>query len=462
MRWRWWTALLVPLLIFAWMAPDAEAKKSTIKKPKKPSRTFESALIDARRSDGTLPKKAALAAFETAIGPLPGVKAKPLPRRGLVDGTGGIRAILSEFADELTPAQRRAVQKLLTKPIRESRVVPEGGGPVGGRARPTGMSKTEIQRRLAEFRSEIAEHLGRELGLEMRYSVGALPESAPAGASGFTYPINSASENIFLDPSQPPTGCMIALSLDTPGRDEDSVNSILAHEVFHCFQYSYSGRTWGAIHDWIGEGQAAWVGETLASGSSYSQNWWNGWLSSTLYSLFYRAYSAIGFYADLDANGIDPWSVFDAMLGAGADDLAAYNAAVGVDGAAFLDVIAKALVRRTALGTAWESTGPGITDHSGWIEFRVTPESTETGGLTRDEGACGPGCAGRPTIEHHLDLDAYSTQPYQIDLDGDVAQFVTSAARGVMGFEDGTELSLAPGRVKAPPWAGCWRFIVRI
>src|SRR5207253_10856492 len=116
-----------------------------------------------------------------ALGRFPAVKPKPLARQGLAGGTGAVTTILSDFAEELTPAQPRPVQKLLTKPIRESRVVPEGGGPVGGRARPTGMSKTEIQRRLAEFRSEIAEHLGRELGLEMRYSVGALPESAPAG-----------------------------------------------------------------------------------------------------------------------------------------------------------------------------------------------------------------------------------------------------------------------------------------
>jgi len=158
-------------------------------------------------------------------------------------------------------------------------------------------------------------------------------------------------------------------------------------------------------------------------------------------SLFVREYSAIGFYADLAANGIDPWSIFDAQLRT-ASDLDAYAAARA--DTAFLTTIAKALVRERPLGDDWEQTGPGVTGHRGAVRITVTPRTTAAAG-TRERGACGLGCAGRPAIEQSFQLEPFSTQPIELTLSGAVVQLVTTAPQAVLGFADGREQPLAAG-----------------
>ena len=445
-------ALLVPAVLCATATP-AVAGKGAIDSPPKPKQTFDSVLNARRRADGSLPKKAVLAAFETAIAPLPGVKVKALPRRGLFSGTEAVEGITLEVWNELTPAQQRAVDKLLRAQIADAREAAPATGPAGGSAARRGISEVEIGRRIDEYRGEIASRLGRDLPYAPRFTIGELPEEAPDTVLAMSYSLDPDDSPRYEDePDGPPAGCMIAVRGDVAGSAGDAeLTTILAHEVFHCFQRTYGGLPLSASvarGAWINEGQAAWVGETIAGGSSESREWWQAWLSDTLTGLFFRSYDAIGFYADLEANGIDPWSVFDPMLAVTGGGREAFNVAVGGRGPDFLDVIAKALVRQRPLGAAWESEGPGITDHSGTVDIEVTPESTDRFGDTRTDGACGPGCAGRPTIEHHVQLDAYGTQPYLMHLDGDLAQVVTSASRGVMGFESGTQITLEPGRVE--------------
>jgi hypothetical protein len=415
--------------------------------------------MDARtRPDGTLPKKVALAAFETAIGPIPGVDVKPLPVKGLVEGTRALNAVLFDVWDQLTLVQQRAVQELLAGS--DARVVPESGaagssGPVGGTSRRAGLSDAEVSAGLNDARIDIEAHLGRPLGVPLQFSIvdfGTTARERQALAQTLT---NKADGTPVVagDPSASEVNCEVQIRPSTLEESVEDLKGLFAHEVFHCFQFLYGGGLSGdAIRDmpdWVFEGQPSWVGESIGDGTSLSEQWWQKWLSVTLDGLFTRSYDAIGFYSDLDANGIDPWSIFDAQLAAGSDDLAAYNAAVGVDGTDFLEVVAKALVRHRRLGDSWESTGPGITDHSGFTIMDVNPESTDSADDTRTEGACGGGCAGRATIEQDVTLDPFSTAPYQLNIAGDVLQLVTTAGHATVGFEGGDEMDLQEGRIES-------------
>jgi hypothetical protein len=137
---------------------------------------------------------------------------------------------------------------------------------------------------------------------------------------------------------------------------------VMAHEVFHCFQFDIDS----SESKWIIEGQAEWVGQVVAGPApAMIAPYWNKYLEHPEIPLFKRQYAAIGFYAHLDESCISPWKIFDAMLRASkAGDRSAYDAATShcVSGSAepFLDSWASGLFRDASHGHEWDTTGPGI------------------------------------------------------------------------------------------------------
>jgi hypothetical protein len=83
-------------------------------------------------------------------------------------------------------------------------------------------------------------------------------------------------------------------------------------------------------------------------------------LASPERPLWRRTYDAQGFYQHLAEEGIDPWSVFDAMLETDSDQ-AAYLAANGSNDQ-FLNTWASGFVRNQSLPQAWDAQGPWFTN----------------------------------------------------------------------------------------------------
>ena len=141
--------------------------------------------------------------------------------------------------------------------------------------------------------------------------------------------------------------------------------NVLAHETFHCFQAmmmplaAFSGNT--KDDKWLIEGQAEWVAAQpdIAGPHSDEHMWWRDYLTRPELPLFSHTYDAIGFYAHLVESGVDPWTVFAAMLQA-PNNVAAYHAAADGGGDHFLDTWASGYFRDPGRGAAWDTHGPGI------------------------------------------------------------------------------------------------------
>ena len=135
----------------------------------------------------------------------------------------------------------------------------------------------------------------------------------------------------------------------------------IAHEVFHCFQFGgySSDAKWAGAPKWVTEGGAEWVAATITLPDSTTGGRWDKYLGNPTKPLQNKDYDGIGFWAHLAESGVDPWTVFRPVW-ATAGTAAAF-AAAGANSDAFLDTWGSGYVRNTALGAAWDTTGPGIT-----------------------------------------------------------------------------------------------------
>ena len=108
--------------------------------------------------------------------------------------------------------------------------------------------------------------------------------------------------------------------------------------------------------DWLIEGSAEWVGQTLAPSPSTSDGWWRRYLLDIGKSLLTRTYDAIGFFAHMEETGIDPWHSFDLMFKAPTSAMAY---AIATD-RQFKLTWASSLLRDPDFGAGWDTTGPNI------------------------------------------------------------------------------------------------------
>src|SRR6266498_3975980 len=119
---------------------------------------------------------------------------------------------------------------------------------------------------------------------------------------------------------------------------------------------------------WVIEGQAEWVGDSLAGSDEGTPYHWTEYLSNPGpgKSLFGRSYDALGFYSHLDNSGGNPWKVIDPMLkavaGGGGNEGAFAAALGGGDSKIVLDSWPSGYARGRRPGAAWNTTGPGITN----------------------------------------------------------------------------------------------------
>jgi hypothetical protein len=214
---------------------------------------------------------------------------------------------------------------------------------------------------LNHLSGEIAGDIGHPLSLTISVVVNSTQHE---GATTEAY---ADAQSTSGNPDALATKCVMSINpLLYHSQEIALTNFVLAHELFHCFEaMDYpTVAAFGHAPNWLVEGEAEWVGDTIAP---REDTWWDSYLKNPTTPLFSRSYNAVGFYALMSASGDDTWHLLDPMLKA-SGNAAAYAVASNPT----LDLYwASSLTRQPGFGDGWDATGPGITDAT------YTPSTTD-------------------------------------------------------------------------------------
>ena len=287
---------------------------------------------------------AALRLFTMVFGPVPGAPEPPEDSGASGDVTIAVRAVRGVW-DQLSAAQQAAVDKALHPQNAVIHVVGEGFRT----APPDAALVAAINEDAKNMRAAIAAKIGNFTG---KLTVVVATKDNAKHDYGMADPTVRADGTFTGD-------CTITVFPQARASAEELINTV-AHEVFHCFQFSGYGSNagWARGTKWVTEGGAEWAAATISTPDASTANRWTRYLSSPTKPLQNKDYDAIGFWAHLAESGVDPWSVFRSVWAA-AGTPAAFDAA-GANTDAFLDSWGSGYVRNAALGAAWDTTGPGI------------------------------------------------------------------------------------------------------
>ena len=270
---------------------------------------------------------------------------------------------------------------------------------------------------IASARQQIAAKVGRTSALPVVVVINATQQQGAAQA--YTdYPDATGQR------SGKPVKCVIHINPSGQAAPAQEQLEIAGHEAFHCFQLDdfSTGTAYNSAPKWLLEGQAEWVGATLAGTNISGAGYWADYFLDPGKSLFDRGPDALGFYAEMQYVGINPWPRFDEMLKKG-DNAAAYALATGLSDdfeIRWASSYARSRVRDPSLDPAsWDSDGPGITKTIAELKLY-----TVNNGISK-----GPFAAAK-----------YSNDIFLVDLAADIVQIVTASIHGHVSFADRAEV----------------------
>jgi hypothetical protein len=315
------------------------------------------------RSDGSFSRATALQLFALAYAPLPGTRA-PAGRRGRIED-GGIAAdaILSIWSS-LTPAQRRAAGKALgvtgVRAGRHTRRVQaraELGDPAFER-------DPVLQLGADRWVPVYAAKLHRQLTLQIVAGRTETPHPTSDTALADALPVDVGG--VWSDQAR---YCRIRLLPAGLGLAPDRLRLVLAHEVFHCFQFSIMTPTRAArTPSWLIEGSADWAAQVVTHAPwSIAGGWLERYVETPDTPLFERTYDATGFFGHSEETLGDLFSRIIPILLAG-DNYTRFLDAGG-NGSQFLDSWAVSTFNFPQLGPDFVFHDPNTPPD--W--FRVKP-----------------------------------------------------------------------------------------
>jgi len=215
---------------------------------------------------------------------------------------------------------------------------------------------------------EIAAHIGHGPHLPIKVLVNPKQENGPVPAYTLVYDSSGGATG-------PPAVCKTYVNPSFSAEDAEYQTLALIHEVFHCYEAADfpTVDAFQSAPAWLIEGEAEWVGATLAPTELPA---WDAYLTGLSTSLFARSYDAIGFYSHMTESGDDTWHLLDKMLKAGGS-AAAYTVAANKQ----LRLTWASSLARQSFGKGWKTTGPGITGatyHPGIHQIALGSNVNET------------------------------------------------------------------------------------
>lgn len=393
--------------------PDSAESRS-------PEVTSGPRLGERLNEDGTIPLDLALDLFAAGFGPIDGGEpdAVEVP---VLSGTMAIRGLLGRW-EELTAEQQSTVDAVLAP---DDDAAGDAAADLGSHATLTLKSEATEEIRgitalVAELQAEFEGLLGRRLGVPIETRATSEtddPETAAVtwGSIGGRVVASGRMDTCQID-VLPPGWDVI----DTP-----QFRTMIAHEVMHCFQYDGPGGVADALDAaaWIVEGGAT-FGAMAVAPTDFFDWTWTTWLNEPNIPLFKRAYDAIGVFAVAEQEAADVWHHLIPLLrtvgpSAGLELLFERPMQEA------LTTVARRLVREAALGQAWESSGPGITDAHGAIGIEV---------------------ASGASITDDVPILSFATAPFVVRIDeaSEVVDINVRGGRGVLGVPGGVIEEIGP------------------
>ncbi len=425
---RWASLAAIVLLIFG----CASRNEVKVKTPSvRPATAWDSVLTEIG-PDSVVSLRTALRAFSLAIGPLPGVQTPKGPPAFIRSGSGALRWVIGHWK-ELSPQQRAAVKKYLQIPGSGSHIVSGISYDVASTnvgiqidAKPPILIKSEqsyFDGMADQARQTITEKLGRPLGQTLKVVLNEKEVNANGPALAYT-----PSYDANMGFAGRAKHCVIHLNPTLVAASDNIKRETIPHEVYHCFEadlfpsvYAFGDTT--KASPWLVEGQAEWVGDTIAGSGDAAAGFWQGYLLHPETRLFKRSYDATGFYAHMENVGINPWQHFDEMLKAKHNETA-YARAISGDADNFLNNWASSYVRSrlhddTMDPAIWDMTGPGITSNMATMPVKHIGDHQKG----------------------DLSVSAYSNGIMYAVLEADVIHIAASSLHGRMNPSDHSDLS---------------------
>jgi hypothetical protein len=288
--------------------------------------TSEDQLLSAIRTQGLTPERAK-ELYALDVGPLPGVDVTGVtPLRGFDASTAEV-AIFLEW-DGLTTAQQEAVRTVFDPaPPKAS----AAGGPV--------------HYVLTDSVTSYFQQLADQANAAESAATGTPPVAVKVTV------VDEVPENPFEDASTslwqrfqngsfapwPDGTCHTQVwAPQFNGMDPQSEAAIIAHEVWHCYQYRQegTGENWQTVSPWITEGEANWVMDELHPDAPIDNYWWKVYGLEPSVTYTDESYSAIGVYGhegDVAGDQATVWPKLLPMVSAdvGHHDVAALNLLIG-------------------------------------------------------------------------------------------------------------------------------------
>lgn len=389
-------------------------------------------IVDSVNEDG-LTKESALAAFSAQRGPLPGVTLPPSDEGATDNDFSGTMTLgwMRQHWDEYTDEQRDAIQQLVGDGT-GAEVAVEGEGRDSGERSPrsTGTTQRKPKGRLlaAGRRVSTVHALPREQSTANGSIAAAaatlsakLGQPSPpiltqrADRSGDLYAEASswrANGAVFKTSDNRPA-CMITLfskKLDTLS-NAASMQAVLAHEVFHCFQFAAVGfdeARRNAVPQWVQEGEASWAMNMLYGAGSAAIPKVAGagdtWVKTPERDLPHRDYDGVGFFGLLgDVIGVQD-GVWVKLLPAVQAGPGAYDSLTKGYEQSILEYWGSSYFR--IVGRAqWDMRGPGLPGSS----VTPLPIGPVPDGSEANAGPDHPFTAGQYTADVTADLATIRT-----------------------------------------------------
>ena len=370
---------------------------------------------------GQVSRKTALDLFALAYGPLPGTKPPAGPPGPILSGTLAAQLIL-RYWRTLSKTQQQAAAKLLgagnvrlsrrasaRRPAREDgaaggdrsngsrqvRLLPCGPPDPNAPDAPANATFGDpgfvydpgLQKLANEFQLIYNAKLKHTLKLSICAGTAPTLKTKPTDKEGF-------ADALSVDPDgYKPDGPFCRIRVGPLGQKASSVfqKLVIAHEVFHCYEFDIIGAGWPSQAPWVMEGMADWAALTVdpVPWSIGGGNIGNYLASCSDTPLLSRSYDAVGFFGHVD-DSVEPFfqrakSVLLAKTG-----LAAYEAAGG-GLPAFLGSWASSALVLPEVGLEWMSFRPIV-------------------------APAGSGCPEVPIWQDSaIGADAFTTRSYRID-----------------------------------------------